>query len=55
MKLTPEQVEEVREAAKFWRGYLGDLQRNVVLTDDRKEKLKSLVAAAELLLQEPSE
>ena len=52
MQLTDEQVEEVRAAAKFWRGYLGDLQANVILTADRKEKLATLVALAEGVLKD---
>lgn len=57
MKLDEEQQEEVREAARLWRSYLGDYQANVILTPSRKAALATLVGLAEETLkrQPPSE
>lgn len=50
MQLTPEQVEEVREAVKLWKSYLNGLQMNIILTPERKEKLATLVALGDLVV-----
>ena len=46
-----EQKKEIAEAAKLWRGYLGDLQANVILTPVRREALATLVVLAEEVLK----
>ena len=55
MRLDEDQQAEVREAAKLWRGYLGDFQANVILTPQRKEALATLVALAEAALKEQAQ
>jgi hypothetical protein len=54
MQLTPEQVEEVREAVKLWKSYLNGLQMNIILTPERKEKLATLVALGDLVVSNAS-
>ncbi len=54
MQLTPEQVEEVREAVKLWKSYLNGLQANVILSPERKEKLATLVALGEMYVNNAS-
>lgn len=55
MKLDDEQREEVRQAILTWKGFLNQLQANVILTPPRKEALGALVALAELALSQASE
>ena len=52
MIITDEQIEEIRAAATLWKGFLSGLQRNVILTDERKTALTTLVALAEEVLNE---
>jgi hypothetical protein len=53
VKLDAEQLDEVRQAVLTWKGYLGPLQANVILTPPRKEALATLVSLAEEALKQP--
>lgn len=42
---------QIEEAVAIWRGFLGPLQANVILTEARREALRVLVEAGEAQLQ----
>ena len=52
MQLSIEEQEELKAATTFWKGYVSDMQRNVILTDAHKDKLKTLIVVAEMAISE---